>query len=404
MSQQLINRNPELQRLRDEGYNVHCMSSFLVVDDVSYVAADRTVKRGRLVTELPLSGDKVSGVNTHVIHFAGEYPCDAQGKPLEKIRHGNAAQHLPNLRTDYSFSSKPIEQSGQRQYRDYYEKVTSYVWMLSSPALSIDPNADSRTFPPYETAEDESVFCYLDTASSRAGIAAITAKLESLKIAIVGLGGTGSYILDLVAKTPVKEIHLFDSDEFQNHNAFRAPGAASFSEVGAKLKKVDYFAQCYAKFRRGIIPHSEIVNEANADSLASMDFVFIAIDSSPAKGQIIHKLEESGIPFIDVGMGLEVNEDQKVLGTLRIATSTPDKRDHISARNRIPDAENPIDDIYATNIQVADLNCLNACLAVIKWKKLFGFYADLDEEHFSAYTVDGNHLFNEDTKWPDSAA
>jgi hypothetical protein len=39
-------------------------------------------------------------------------------------------------------------------------------------------------------------------------------KLELGKIAIIGLGGTGSYVLDLAAKTPVKEIHLFDGDKF----------------------------------------------------------------------------------------------------------------------------------------------------------------------------------------------
>ncbi|WP_318271316.1 ThiF family adenylyltransferase [Sphingobacterium cellulitidis] len=46
-------------------------------------------------------------------------------------------------------------------------------------------------------------------------------KLERQKIAIIGLGGTGAYILDMVAKTPVKEIHLFDGDSFDQHNAFR---------------------------------------------------------------------------------------------------------------------------------------------------------------------------------------
>ncbi len=129
-----------------------------------------------------------------------------------------------------------------------------------------------------------------------------------------------------------------------------------------------------------------------------MDFVFLSIDSGPAKKVIIANLEESGIPFIDVGMGLEVNDNQEVHGTLRVATSTPAKREHIVARNRIPSGENAANDIYATNIQVADLNCLNACLAVIKWKKHYGFYADIDEEHFSAYNVDGNNIVNEDTK------
>ncbi|MFN9819288.1 MAG: ThiF family adenylyltransferase, partial [Akkermansiaceae bacterium] len=277
------------------------------------------------------------------------------------------------------------------------------VRMLSSPALSIDPSVDPKTHPAYVTSEGESVFCYHDTASSRAGIGAITAKLEGHRIGIIGLGGTGSYILDLVAKTPVKEIHLFDGDEFQNHNAFRAPGAASYEQVSERTKKVDYLTKIYSQLRRGIIPHAQRIDETNIDAIQEMDFVFLSIDKGPAKAAIINKLVEFGISFIDVGMGLEISDDQKVFGTLRVATSTPDKRDHIEARNRIPLGENDANDIYATNIQVADLNCLNACLAVIKWKKLCGFYADVDEELFSAYNVDGNNIVNEDTKWLEHA-
>ena len=41
------------------------------------------------------------------------------------------------------------------------------------------------------------------------------------------------------------------------------------------------------------------------------------------------------------------------------------------------------------------MNALNAALAVIKWKKLFGFYRDLENEHFSAYTLDGDSIVNE---------
>jgi hypothetical protein len=58
----------------------------------------------------------------------------------------------------------------------------------------------------------------------------------------------------------------------------------------------------------------------------------------------------------------------------------------LSARNRD----------YSQNIQIADLNSLNAALAVIKWKKLLGFYRDLEHEHFSTYTIDGNLVTNED--------
>lgn len=92
------------------------------------------------------------------------------------------------------------------------------------------------------THESEDVFNYFDTNASRSEILNVTSKLEGQKkIGIIGLGGTGSYILDFVAKTPVQEIHLFDGDLFLQHNAFRAPGAPSIERLEEKKKKVLYF-------------------------------------------------------------------------------------------------------------------------------------------------------------------
>jgi hypothetical protein len=91
-------------------------------------------------------------------------------------------------------------------------------------------------------------------------------------------------------------------------------------------------------------------------------------------------------------MGLYHGESG-LAGSLRVTTSTSQNRE---VRHRIPMDTSGDDDPYGTNIQVAELNALNATLAVIRWKKLLGFYADLDGERNSTYTIDGNHLLNED--------
>jgi len=101
------------------------------------------------------------------------------------------------------------------------------------------------------------------------------------------------------------------------------------------------------------------------------------------------------VPFIDVGMGVYESEGS-LAGLLRVTTSTPGRRDHVRAKNRIPFSSGDADDDYSGNIQIADLNALNAALAVVKWKKICGFYRDLESEHFSVYEVDGNHVLNED--------
>lgn len=89
---------------------------------------------------------------------------------------------------------------------------------------------------------NDGVFVYLDTSSSRAGITARNQLLELSKVAaIVGLGGTGTSNLDLLTKTPIRNIHLYDADTFSSHNAFRAPGAASVDDMAAQITKVGYY-------------------------------------------------------------------------------------------------------------------------------------------------------------------
>jgi ThiF family len=391
MSQQLINRSPDLKKLRDEGYNIEVrQSGHLLVTDVPYVSSAKEVKTGILVSTLNLAGDVTAKPDTHVAMLIGEYPCDAKGAPLEQIRHSGRQQLAADLVVDHSFSAKPKPND---VYDDYYHKVTAYIAIFLSHAQVIDPSATAQTFPVITTDEDESVFKYIDTASSRAGINVPTQKLELARIAIVGVGGTGSYVLDLVAKTPVKEIHLFDGDVFLSHNAFRAPSAASSDELRAKQKKVDYLKELYSKMRRGIVAHPCNVDASNVTELQTMDFVFLCVDAGEPKKVIVESLETFGIRFVDVGMGVELVDDA-LRGVLRVTTSTPERREHFSRRVSLADAR--VNDDYDSNIQVADLNALNAALAVIKWKKLCGFYLDFVREHHSTYSIDCGMLINDD--------
>jgi hypothetical protein len=136
------------------------------------------------------------------------------------------------------------------------------------------------------------------------------------------------------------------------------------------------------------------MDESNVGRLREMSFVFLCLDRGTDKKHIVAKLTEFGVPFVDVGMGVQLVGDSMLDGILRVTVGTPAKHDHLD--KRIPFTGGTPEDEYASNIQIADLNALNAALAVIKWKKLFGFYADLELEHFSAYAIDGNHIVNED--------
>lgn len=391
MSHELISRSPDLKRLRNDGYDIEVKDGYLLVKNIPYVNASKQVKSGTLVSALKLAGDVTDRPDTHVVFFAGDYPCHMNGSQILGLKHQSEQKALaPGLITNHSFSNRPPE-----GYNDYYDKMTRYVTIISGPAEAIDPAVTARIFPIFETQEDESVFNYIDTASSRAEISMVTAKLELGRVAIVGLGGTGSYVLDLVAKTPVKEIHLFDGDRFSQHNAFRSPGAPSVDELRQKPQKVVHFKNLYSKMHRHIVAHDMFLDGSTAEQLRAMDFVFLCLDRGKTKKLIVERLEESGTSFIDVGMGVEL-VDGSLLGVLRTTTSTAAQREKGRFMGRIPFSDGEGDNEYSRNIQIADLNALNASLAVVKWKKLYGFYLDLEREHFSTYTIDGNKLINED--------
>lgn len=386
MSPSLINHSPDLKALENDGYEVEVRSDHLLLKQVPYVTEGRAIKRGTLVSELSVNGATTTRPRTHVVMFAGDIPCDSEGRPLTQILKSSRQQNLGGgLVVDHQFSSKPVE-----GYPDYYQKMTTYEAIISGFAQAIDPRVTAKTFAAVEAKDDDSVFRYIDTASSRAGIGAITEKLMIGPVAIVGLGGTGSYIFDLLAKTPVGEIHLFDGDKLGQHNAFRSPGAPSIETLKAAPRKADYFRDIYSQMRRNIVTHG-YVDETVAECLREMEFVFIAVDRGRSRRLVVEKLEEFGVPFIDVGMGVDKVEGS-LLGQLRTTTSTPESRDQV--RSTLPLSDRNGEDDYSSNIQIAELNALNAALAVIKWKKLLGFYTDLENEHTSLYQIDGNHLVN----------
>jgi hypothetical protein len=392
MQSALISRSPDLLRLRDEGYELEIRSGHLLVHRVPYVNAAGAIGYGVLVSDLTLAGDATTRPGNHVAWFIGEHPCDRAGREITAIRHGTAKFDLaPDITAKHAFSNKP-----PTGYPDYHAKMTRYIEIISAPAQSLQPGLTARTYRPMAADEAETVFRYIDSASSRAGIMAVTAKLSGARIAIVGLGGTGSYLLDLVAKTPVLEIHLYDGDLFQQHNAFRAPSAASLEELHAKPTKVAYLAALYGKMRRGIVPHEVFVDETNMGELVGYDFVFLCMDSGPAKRLIIETLQTAGRSFVDTGIGVELQQARLQLwGICRVTTSTADQQNHVA--QRVSCAAND-DDLYARNIQLAELNSLCAVMAVIKWKKLCGFYVDDDREHDSTYTTNTNLLTSDVTR------
>jgi molybdopterin/thiamine biosynthesis adenylyltransferase len=375
-------------RLIDEGYEVEVRSAHLLLHNVPYVTADRAIRRGTLVCTYIESGGVLQPPDNHQVWWTGEYPCFASGAKLTALENEHTEQELfPGCTIRHRFSNKP---EGHLNFEDHYQKMAHYATILSDQARVVDCDADARTGRVIAPADDDSVHRYADTASARAEILGLAPRLKQ-RVAIIGLGGTGSYILDQLAKTHATEIHLFDGDRFRQHNAFRAPGAATFEDLKACLSKVEYFRARYDHMHRNIRTHDCFIDESTVKELGAFDFVFVCVDRGSARRLICQYLIAQGISFIDVGMSIQkVQEAQTLVGTCRTTLVTRDNHVHVAKFVPFEDGED--DPLYRSNIQIADLNAVNAMLAVIKWKQYSGFYHDDFASHHDTYSISSQSL------------
>lgn len=361
------------------GHRVSVVGTHLLLHDVPVVNEQRRLELGTLVCTFLYTDAAVTPPATHQAWFDGPYPCFASGQRINELFHSDVAggEIAPGVRAKHFFSNKATNWNG---YATHHELLMHYWRIITDQARVLDPNCTRPVGAgSAHVVPTQSPFNYPDACAARANLELLSAKLALSKVAIVGLGGTGSYVLDLLAKTEVREIHLFDLDAFEPHNAFRAPGAAALGDFGGK--KVDYYAKKYAPMRRGVIAHPQHITDENRALLAQFDFVFVCVDKGPARALICNTLLDAGVPFIDCGLDLSLKEGLGIYGTCRVTMCGPGQREHF--QRHAPTMEDAGDDLYAQNIQTSEANAMCAIFAVMRWKQYLGYYVPAtDSDHF----------------------
>lgn len=227
-------------------------------------------------------------------------------------------------------------------------------------------------------------FKILNTYEVRSGVAAIQDRIRGQSIAIIGLGGTGAYVLDMIAKTPVGEIHLVDDDYIDWHNFMRAPGAPTGEEIDSLMEikqsgtdcfgKVDYYYSKYESLREGIHAHT-----VRLDSLSKcneffgehrIDYAFVCIDQdenseSPRQDVVYSALSEAGIPFVDSGISISLDNDA-VSGAV---TTSAYSAGSLEWKTGVPNASLRNKGLGYRNVQLPEVNALAASLAVMEWRR-----------------------------------
>ena len=246
-------------------------------------------------------------------------------------------------------------------------------------------------------------FLIPNTFEARAGIAPVQDHIRGDKIAIIGLGGTGSFLLDLIAKTPLSEIHLFDSDCVDWHTLMRAPGVPTAKEIeqvrAGSLLKVDYYRSKYPAFREGI--HSHPVRLENPELLMefvaehAIDFVFICIDQltegDSARQDVVYKaVSAAGVPFIDSGVSITI-DDCSVRGAV---TTTAYEAGSDIWDSAVPNARLHGDALGYRNVQLPEVNAAAALFAVMEWRRRTGQYVSETPSFYQKFLLEKGQIIH----------
>ena len=373
MFQKLVSHNEDLRRLVEKGYAVAFDGPHLIVRDIPYIDAAGTLHWGAFVAKLVFVDEVHVAQDDHQIYFSGGVPHNLDGTPVQNLAGGPHSMALSKnaegVVVQRSFSNKP---RAAGKFDNFFDKVESYVALIAGPAMSRH-GVTPYSFKIIDTEQEPSVFKLHDTLTSRAEITELSRKFSNDVIAVIGLGGTGSFVLDFIVKTPVKEIRAFDLDHFHVHNAFRSPGQLKTSELGKS--KAEVYASRYENFRHGLLLHSKMLDSTSANDLDGVTFAFVCVDKGSARAEIFRMLIDKGIPFIDVGMGPSLSKRGLIKGMIRTTYYPPANASVIVAMGHAETQDAP-ENVYRTNIQIAELNALNATIAVIRFKQLRGFYED----------------------------
>ena len=388
---ELASRNSFVKDLHDQGYDADFVGNYFVLYGLPYLDHGGALQHGDLCSPVALGeGGVIEASGTHQVWWRGSKPCAQGGIELGIGIAAAQVQITSNLITDYAFSLKLRDNNQQpRNYESFQEKIETYLAVIVRPASVAYPSATPLRGIERRAIEQRSPLRLPDTSSANYQINDIANLLRGKKVAIVGLGGTGSYILDFIARTHLDNITLFDDDTVHVHTLFRFPG---FIDNAIGKPKVEALAKEYDKWHSGVEAVPERITAENVERLRGFDFVFVSVDDGPSRRFIVDWLSAASIPYVDCGMGLN-RSFAGLNGVVRITGVDRSAYEKTVDTRHLP-TENPKDAEYRKQAQIAELNALNAALAVIRFKQHFKLYDRADESvcyllETASFEIDG---------------
>ena len=152
------------------------------------------------------------------------------------------------------------------------------------------------------------------------------AKLAAASVAVVGLCGGGSHVVQQLAHMGVGRLVLIDHDVVEDVNLGRMVGSRA-SDVKKRVLKTDVMRRMI----RSIDPDvsAEPIRHAFPDpetlaALKSVDLVVACVDSFLVREQINAFCRRHHLPLIDIGLGIKTDAERLITASGQLIVVTPD--------------------------------------------------------------------------------
>ena len=375
MSVTPTNHESQLADVLQAGFDCFVADDALRVGPVPCRLAGGSVSSGHLICHLHRSGEDIALPSDHTASWIGEdVPHSSDGRPMETLIVDRSAVTWSTGETSICTMSR----LGAEPYASYGQKMLVYARIIAREAHS-----EWRIIQSSGALEvsDTSRMADRESGLNRVRIGHLSPLLDAENVAVVGAGGTGGHIVDLISKLNIRQLDIYDPDRVSVHTQLRWPGTVEREFAEQNTNKAEYLALRYSRrANRNIRGHNYAITENNLTLLNGKTMVFVAVDDGRSRHEILTGLARRGINFIDCGIDLG-NDGGPLTASVRITRcqSEDDCEKRIELASRAPASKHSGgDDLYArNNIQTGEINSLNAALAVTAWKQGIGFYKDV---------------------------
>ena len=130
--------------------------------------------------------------------------------------------------------------------------------------------------------------------------------LERIRVAVVGLGGTGSVVVQQLAHLGVRRLVLVDDDRVEATNLHRLAGG-SFVDAWLRRRKTAVARRLVRRVTRGakVETRESLRSRVTLEALKEVEVIIGCVDNDGARLVMSELAAAYLIPYLDIGVGIE---------------------------------------------------------------------------------------------------